>query len=350
MTSAVKQQSITRSQHPVLAFFIPVLLSLALLQGCSRQPDPVTLSGATMGTTWHVTWVQRPEGPEPAGLQERIELRLVAINSLMSTYQPDSAINEFNRLPALHWWQAPPEFLEVFLVAREISQATAGAYDVTVAPLVDAWGFGPEAREGVPAETELSGLVHRVGQQAIDVDPERHALRKQRPLALDFSSIAKGYGVDVIAALLEDAGINDYLVEIGGELRVAGSSPRGGPWRVAIERPDPARREALSTLELNSAAVATSGDYRNYYEVDGQRYSHTIDPRTGRPIRHGLASVTVVHESAMLADGWATALNVLGPEDALPVAVRNGLAAYLVSRDGDRLHVEKSPAMAALLQ
>jgi thiamine biosynthesis lipoprotein len=238
----------------------------------------------------------------------------------------------------------------VFAAAREIASASDGAYDVTVAPLVNAWGFGPQVGAVIPPLDVLEEALGRVGEQAVELDYEQLRMRKQRLLELDFSSIAKGYAVDVVANWLTARGIEHFMVEIGGELRLAGSSPRGTPWRIAVEQPEASRREIATTLELGAGSMATSGDYRNFFEVDGVRYSHAIDARTGWPVRHELVSVTVVHQSAMIADAWATALIVLGREQALRAALDNHLAVYLISRSDAGFIEEKSAAMAPYLQ
>ena len=227
-----------------------------------------------------------------------------------------------------------------------------GAYDVTVAPLVDLWGFGPAGQVGAPpADDRITDVLENVGQDYLRLDGEGgYRLLKTRPVSLDFSSIAKGYGVDLVARWLDARGLDRYLVEVGGEMRLAGMSGRGDPWRVAIERPESALRTAEQAISVTDVAIATSGDYRNYFEVDGQRFSHSIDPRRGYPVSHDLVSVTVLDNSAMRADAWATALVVLGQERAMAVATQQGLAVYFIQRQGDTLHSSHSPAFAPFLE
>jgi thiamine biosynthesis lipoprotein len=334
-----------RSQHSVLAFFL-----LLLLAGCEREPASLTLSGDTMGTRYHITWLPQSDSPPAEVLRSRIDEALEGVNRSMSTWREDSEISQFNSLPPGTWWQASAPFATVFQRAREVSAASDGAYDVTVAPLVDLWGFGPSLGSEVPAQERITQALGQVGIGYVDYDQQAARLRKQRVLTLDFSSIAKGYGVDVVAGVLSQSGLENYLVEIGGEIRVAGHSPRGGAWRIAVERPDALQRTVAATLEISDRAVATSGDYRNYFELDGVRYSHSIDPRSGWPVRHELVSVTVVHSDATSADAWATALLVLGPETALAVARRESLAVYLISRVGEDFKVEKTPELARYLR
>ena len=336
----------TRTQSRLL---LPAFL-LLLLAACSGPVDPLRLSGATMGTQYHITWLATENSPPAELVFTGVEAVLEDINASMSTYRSDSEISRFNAAPAGEWFPISAGFLEVFTLARQVSAASDGAYDVTVAPLVNLWGFGPLPGDGIPTADAIAGVMPQVGEQWVDIDAENSSLRKQRPLQLDFSSIAKGYGVDKVGRWLERQAIVDYLVEIGGEVRVAGLSPRGTPWRIAVEKPEPMQRQMTATLEIGDVSVATSGDYRNYFELNGQRYSHSIDPRTGYPVRHELVSVTVVHRSTALADAWATALSILGPEAALETARRERLAVYLISREEEGFLVQKTPAIEQWLE
>jgi thiamine biosynthesis lipoprotein len=328
---------------------LPAFLCLLLL-ACEQAATPHQLSGSTMGTSYHMTWLDNGLAPSPESVSVAVEDILQAVNASMSTYLPDSEISRFNRLPVDQWLVVSDDFIQVLLLARQVSQASAGAYDVTIGPLVDLWGFGPARHSEVPQPVAVEAALGQLGLARIEIDEPRRALRKRAPVQLDFSSIAKGYGVDLLVEWLQRQDIADFLVEIGGEIRVAGLSPRGDPWRIAVEKPDPMVRAATVTLELGEGAVATSGDYRNYFEHQGVRYSHSIDPRTGWPVQHELVSVTVVHENTALADAWATALTVLGTEAALDVAAKQGLAVYLISRDGDGFRVEKTPEIEASLR
>ena len=232
-----------------------------------------------------------------------------------------------------------------------IGAASGGAYDVTVGPLVRLWGFGPDgAVETAPSTEAVAQLRREIGQDALDFDTDMGTLLKRAPRELDFSSIAKGYAVDLAARALEELGLSDFLLEVGGEMRLSGYSPRGDRWRVAIEQPDATLRAVALAIPVTNASVATSGDYRNYFEVDGVRYSHSIDPRTGYPVRHDLVSVTVVHESAMVADGWATALVILGMPAALEVAEKQALAVYFIQRDGEDFIASHSSAFETYLE
>jgi len=241
--------------------------------------------------------------------------------------------------------------LDVLLEARRIGELTEGAFDVTVGPLVNLWGFGPQMGEDdIPPEAEISAAWERVGFELVELREDPPALRKARgDVLIDLSAIAKGYAVDQIVRLLTDANVLNYLVEIGGELRGEGLNEQGEPWRIAIERPVPGERSVQRIVGLRDAGLATSGDYRNFFEVDGQRYAHVIDPATGRPVIHQLASVTVLADTTMSADGLATGLMVLGPERALALAREQSLAVHLIEIDGDDFRERTSPAFEPAL-
>ena len=321
----------------LLPVFLVVLVGLTLwrLGGAPSGGDLHEFVGPTMGTTYSVKIVDSELTSErEQRIARAIETRLARVNELMSTWDPASELSRFNRFASTRPFPVAPETLEVFRVAREVSDLTGGAFDVTVGPLVIAWGFGSTAR--VPAEppaAELGVLRERVGYRQVEID-ESGSLSKRHPeTECDLSAIAKGYGVDEVARALVELGQHDFLVEVGGELRAMGERGPDRPWRVAIERPEAAARSPFGVVELKNTSMASSGDYRNYFEQDGVRLSHLIDPRTGRPIAHALASVTVVHADAVRADALATGLSVLGPEAGLALAEENGLAAYFIVRE-----------------
>lgn len=348
MTSAAD----TRSHPKGWLFYFWCLLWAALLAGCQGEPESFTLTGDTMGTTWHVTLVPAAGMPDRAVLQAGIEAELERVNQSMSTYRQDSEISRFNALAPDTWFAISDDFHAVLSTAMAVGWQSEGAYDVTVAPLVDLWGFGPAGHVSTPPpDDRISVVLENVGQEFLRLDEEEgHRLLKTHPVSLDFSSIAKGYAVDLVARWLDAQGLSRYLVEVGGEMRLSGLSGRGDPWRVAIERPESALRTAEQAISLTDVAIATSGDYRNYFEVDGQRFSHSIDPRSGYPVAHDLVSVTVLGSSAMRADAWATALVVLGHERAMAVAAEQGLAVYFIQRQGDALRSSHSPAFAPFLE
>lgn len=315
----------------LLASFLFALAALTLT-GCDRasEPEALQLSGDTMGTRYHITLVpETEEALDRQALTEDIERELAQINQQMSTYIDDSELMRFNRAPEGEWHSLSSELAEVLEISHSVSQRSDGAFDITVGPLVDLWGFGPRGvPDTVPTQSELARVRDRVGYDRLALEGRR--ARKGGAIRLDLSAVAKGYGVDHLAEWLERRGHANYLVEIGGEVRLAGQSPRGDDWRIGVEQPAALQQSGRKALALTDIAMATSGDYRNYYERDGRRYSHTIDPRTGRPIEHRLASVTVLAETAAEADAWSTALNVLGPEAGMALAEREKLPVYMI--------------------
>ncbi|MEZ5567322.1 MAG: FAD:protein FMN transferase [Halioglobus sp.] len=308
------------------------------------------LSGATMGTTWHLTYVVTPGTPDADFVAALVQAELDAVNASMSTYLPDSEITRFNKAPGDTWVTLSDAFLRVLDAAMRVGQESGGAYDVTVAPLVDLWGFGPkEANLEPPPKEAIAVALARVGQARVQRDPQRRAAMKPEGVALDFSSLAKGFAVDQAAQALRERGIVRFLFEVGGEIAVSGFSARGEPWRVAVEAPASAGRAVAEVLSVTDLAVATSGNYRNFFDYAGQRYSHSIDPRTGWPVVHDLVSVTVVHEDAMLADAWATAFTVMGAEEAMKLAESREMAVYFIRRVADEYEHSHSQALAAFL-
>ena len=319
-------------------------------------PGPyVAIAGETMGTTWEVKLAS--PGIEPDEIREAaalVQASLDEVVAAMSSWEPDSDVSRFNASRSTEAVAISAQTAEVLVAAERASLATRNGFDVTVGPLVTAWGFGTGAQIAPtpPTDEVLDEIRTHVGHGLLVLDLAGPSLGKRDPeVEIDLSAIAKGYGVDRVARALEAAGHHDYLVEVGGELRAAGVKLDGKRWRVAIERPSEEMRAIHATLLLQDAAMATSGDYRNYYEIDGKRISHTIDPRNGRPITHALASVSVVDTSAMWADALATGLNVLGPAAGYHVAETQGIAAYFIlRRDGGGFESRPTTAMQALLE
>ncbi len=312
-----------------LAFFV---------SSCAKTESKVLhIQGQTMGTYYQVKYVLSANQQSKASLsidalQAQIDQRLELVNDQMSTYRVDSELSRFNQAQeSLIVSDATRYVVESSLT---LFKQTDGAFDITVGPLVNLWGFGPDKKPNkVPSEQLIAAKRKMVGSQYLSVNANR--LIKSIPeLYLDLSSIAKGYGVDVIAEYLQQLGINSYLVDIGGELRVNGFKPANKQWTLAIERPV-AGQNVQRLIHIGNNAIATSGDYRNYFESDGIRYSHTIDPKTGKPINHKLVSVTVINKSSMLADGLATAITVLGPEAGLLFAKKQQIPAFLLVKEGD---------------
>ncbi len=321
-----------------------LLGSFFLLTGCGK-PKFHTLHGDTMGTTYQVS-AQVPNDVDLNTLKASIDQRLEAINQSMSTYIEDSEISKFNRLPAGKTLEVSDDFVNVTALAKEIYQQSGGAFDPTVATLVDIWGFGGGSSKSSvkepPSKVEIKKALAVTGFDKVAIKDNQ--LSKIANVRLDFSAIAKGYAVDQIAQLLRNENINNFLVEIGGEIVTQGISPRGGPWRVAITAPKSLQSE-ISRLELQDAAMATSGDYRNYFDYQGKRYSHTINPKTGYPVEHRLSSVTVLQETAAASDAWATALLVLGVNKGFELADKEQLPIYMIYRDGNQFSLKYTDNM-----
>ena len=323
----------------------PMLLCIVMLVGCGG-PKPINIGGQTMGTTYSVKVVGATV--DDVQLAALIDERLLRINQLMSTYMPASELSQFNDAPTDVWFDVSPETLAVIALSTEIATLSEGSFDVTVGPLVNLWGFGPQQiPDHVPSAAEIEAIRDRVGFTHLQVRPG--ALRKDAALYVDLSAIAKGFAVDEIVSLLEARGLVNYLVEVGGEIRARGKNPGGQIWRVAIELPDASQRRPYQVVELADMSMATSGDYRNYFEQGGVRFSHTIDPATGSPIRHNLASVTVLAKSAARADAMATAINVMGADRGLALAEAQGLAVFVILKQADGFEARHSSAFAPYL-
>lgn len=336
---------INPDQRAAWLLFLCVLAVSFALSSCSKpQSNSFQLSGLTMGTSYHITVVapnidNGAAAPtlDQQALQSRVELRLALINQQMSTYIDNSELATLNRLPVDQWMEVSPELYEVLVLSLELGWLTNGMLDISVGPLVSLWGFGAgndpfDEQRRVPDAALIQQVLQRVGFNHLEFDLVANKVRKRRNITLDLSAIAKGYGVDKLAELLLSAGYNDFMVEVGGELRLHGNSPRGEPWRIAIEQPDGGMGAIHSAIVVSGVGLATSGDYRNYFEHNGQRYSHLISPKTGSPIRHNLVSATVIADTCAYADGLATAMNVMGTEAAKQLAQQQNLAVYLISK------------------
>jgi len=340
----------------VIRFFARIALaviamSILFIASCSEKPlSVVHLQGQTMGTTYNVKYVLGEGETEVEGLQEEIDAKLININKMMSTYDTTSELSRFNQYRYSDNFAVSQETLTVVNEALRLARLSDGVLDVTVGPLVNLWGFGPNKRpEKVPTQADIDAVRDYVGYEKLSTTPT--GLMKANPmLYVDLSTIAKGYGVDEVAAILDAHDLQHYLVEIGGEMRVTGERGDGSEWLIAIEKPVTTERAVQKVVSIGTNAIATSGDYRNYYEEDGKRYSHLIDPNTGSPITHDLVSVTVVNPSSMIADGLATAFNVMGWQRAIDLAEQEQLAVFLIRRTADGFEEYATPEFDKLVE
>jgi thiamine biosynthesis lipoprotein len=321
----------TRRRSVVLGSFATLALG-----ACGRVPGTqgasgyVKFVGPTMGSSYSVTCAA--SGHDATQIPALVQATLDEVDARMSMFEPQSELSQLNRAGE-RAVAVSAELYAVLSAARGVSEWSDGAFDVTVAPLVERWGFGTSSRRQVPPASALAEDRRRVGWRSLLLDPEHHSVTKRYAgTQVDLGGIAQGYGVDAVAAVLERLGIDHYLVDVSGEVRTRGLNPRGEAWRIGIEEPDAIPQRARHIVALSGRAMATSGDYRNYFEQGGLRYSHEIDPASGAPIRHGLASVTVVAGDCVHADAMATALIVLGAARGRALAEATGVAAQFIER------------------
>ncbi len=315
---------------------LPVLAVATLLSAClfDKEPEVVRLSGETMGTTFNITAIGVDVDEE--ALAVAVEETLADVNAKMSNWDKNSEVSQFSKSQSTEPTQVSEEFALVIAAANDVHEKSGGTFDVTLGPLIELWGFGPRKPEDpVPSDEDIQAALNSVGQAGLlTLDREAGTLAKSDAgVGINLSAIAKGYGIDAVADTLRDAGIEDYMVEIGGDLVTMGENDKGEAWRIGIEKPEAGSQNLQLIVQLDDLGMATSGDYKNFFEQDGVRYSHIIDPITGRPITHRTTSVTVLAENAMMADAWATAMLALGQEKGLELAEKHKLAVYFISRD-----------------
>lgn len=315
---------------------------------CSSDTATVVRAkGYTMGTSYTIQWLGDPT--QLNNIQTQIDVLLESVNQQMSTYRTDSELSQFNQAKPPYTQSISAEFARVIGQSIEINHLTDGYFDISIGPLVNLWGFGPDKRPSKqPNKALIDTVLGGVGLEAVSLNGVELSKTAQR--YLDLSAIAKGFAVDEVAEYLQGLGYANYLVEIGGEIRAGGLKQANTPWKIAIEAPDMNERRVQKVLSIQDVAVATSGDYRNYYEVDGAMFSHTIDPFTGYPVQHTLASVTVLHNSCAQADALATAMLAMGHKKAMAFAEENNLRTYFVMRDGKNYTEYLSPAFERWLK
>ncbi|MDA3132836.1 FAD:protein FMN transferase ApbE [Atlantibacter subterranea] len=338
---------------------IGVVAAVLLLSGCDNSQQSakpaqraVVLEGKTMGTFWRVSLA----GVEPsreAALREKIQAQLDGDDRLLSTWKNDSALMQFNHSASTDPWPVSEAMSDIVTLALRIGHKTQGAMDITVGPLVNLWGFGPDKQPvKTPSDADIEQAKNRVGLEHLKVIQSAGAqyLQKEIPdLFVDLSTVGEGYAADHLARLMEQEGISRYLVSVGGALVSRGTNPEGRSWRVAIQQPTDRENAVAAVVDINGHGISTAGSYRNYYELDGKRLSHVIDPATGHPIQHTLVSATVIAPTALEADGWDTGLMVLGPEKAKALALEQKLAVYLIVKEPKGFSTWMSPQFETFL-
>ncbi|EPY7297965.1 TPA: FAD:protein FMN transferase ApbE [Klebsiella quasipneumoniae subsp. quasipneumoniae] len=343
-----------------MTFFRAALLGACVLfSGCDSATTPATpastatvLDGKTMGTFWRVSVIGVDEAKAQA-LRAKVQAQLDADDRLLSTWKNDSALMRFNHAADTRPWPVSEAMADIVTLSLRIGVKTDGAMDITVGPLVNLWGFGPDKQPvATPDAQAIAAAKARTGLQHLQVINQsgRQFLQKDIPdLFVDLSTVGEGYAADHLARLMEQEGISRYLVSVGGALVSRGMNGEGKPWRVAIQKPTDRENAVQAIVDINGHGISTSGSYRNYYELDGKRISHVIDPQTGQPITHKLVSVTVIAPTALEADGWDTGLMVLGPEKAQQVVREQGLAVYMIVKEGEGFKTWMSPQFRTFL-
>ena len=343
-----------------MTFLRTMLLGVViLLAGCDNASAPATpkaqvtvLDGKTMGTFWRVSVVGLDQN-RAENLRQKVQTLLDGDDQLLSTWKSDSALMRFNQSQSTTPWPVSEGMADIVTESLRIGQKTQGAMDITVGPLVNLWGFGPDKQPvKTPTQAQIDAAKARTGLQNLTVINRagQQYLQKAIPdLYVDLSTVGEGYAADHLARLMIEEGISRYLVSVGGALVSRGMNADGQPWRVAIQKPTDRENAVQAIVDINGHGISTSGSYRNYYELDGKRISHVIDPQTGRPITHKLVSVTVIAPTALEADGWDTGLMVLGTEKAQQVVREQGLAVYMIMKEGDGFTTWMSPQFRAFL-
>ncbi|OBU20708.1 FAD:protein FMN transferase [Photobacterium aquimaris] len=316
---------------------VVVIAALLALAGCSDQRQQITINGSTMGTYYSIKIIDQAGLPSAKEIQQEIDRRLELVNDQMSTYRPQSELSLFNKAPANKPFPVSAATAKVIAEALRISKVSNGAYDVTVGPVVNLWSFGPEARpESIPTDKDIETRLSEVGYHHLQVLAGNKLVKDEAKLYVDLSSIAKGYGVDVVADYLkDDLHVKNFMVDVGGELRLQGKNQANVLWRIAVEKPVENERAVQEILQAGNMAIATSGDYRNYFDENGVRYSHLINPKTGRPIDNHVVSVTVIAPSCMTADAYATTFSVMGEDESIALANQENIPVMLIVKTKD---------------
>lgn len=325
-----------------------LLSSFLLLTSCLTRPAQTVFGGMAMGTTYTVKIVGKVDSLE---LKTQMNALLESLNKQMSLYDKNTDIIRFNESPSLDWFAISPEFASMVEIGLGISKLSNGLFDMTIRPLVFLWGFGPDGFTKVPTDDQIKSVMKNIGYTHLGVRQNPPAIKKDIPeLTLDMGGIAQGLAVDLLAELLEKKGYSRYMVEFGGEIRAKGLNADNVLWRIGIVSPVPLSNDFEQVVPLKDMSVSTSGDYRNYKEVQGQRFSHTIDPNTGKPITHKLASVSIFNKTCVRADALSTALMVMGPEKGVEFANAQDIAAYFIIHDGKEFTVKMTKAFEIMMK
>lgn len=343
-------------QRIIVGLPLAVLLVCGLLAGCDRTADPtasaLVLEGKTMGTTWRVSLAD-VDHSRASSLRSAIQSQLDAQDAELSSWKADSAVSRFNRFTSTERWPVSADMADIVTLSLRIGTLTQGSMDITIAPLVNLWGFGPyKAPTATPSPAQIAAARAQTGLGHLTVIDRADGqwLQKDLPeLQLDLSTVGEGYAADKLAQLMGEQGISRYLVSVGGAVVSRGLNSQNQPWRVAIQKPTDQENAVQAIVDINGHGISTSGSYLNYYELSGQRISHVIDPASGRPITHRLVSATVIAPTALEADGWDTGLMVLGPEKAREVALQQKLAVYLITKTDRGFSTWMSPQFKAYL-
>lgn len=346
---AAKTMANPKTTNPTSAFTLKnrytFYLFLAMLTGCS-EPTMQKLEGPAQGTTYHISyWSEAPV--DAKAIKADVENEFAVIDKLLSNYRPDSTIETFNSVENTDSQEVGGEIVSLVKIAQVVHQASQGCYDLTIKPLFDLWGFRGDALT-IPSDSAIVTTLKQIGMEKLEIVDDSHLRKKQADLKVDLSSIAQGYSVERISKVLAQQGISNYLVEIGGELKTNGYKPGLQPWRIAVERPLPEERtlHKIVTMPKDAPiAVMTSGTYRHYFDDHGQRYSHILDARNGRPVNHNLVSVTVLLGDPSVADAWSTALLCLGQKDGMAAANTAKIPALFIELQGNELIESRSDAL-----
>lgn len=316
------------------------------LQACAPQDPIQKFSGPAQGSTYNISyWSEQAVSAET--LQQQVDAELSRIDKVMSNYRNDSVIEAFNAHNTTGAFEVGSELVDLVRIAREVSSQSQGCYDLTVKPLFELWGFKAD-KFNQPTPEQITATLAQVGMAKIGEDGPSMLSKKLPQMRVDVSSIAQGYTVGRLAAILEQAGVKNYLVEVGGELQVRGKKPEQKPWKLAIEKPLPGEQtlqKIITVLQDEPLAVMTSGTYRHYFDANGKRFSHVLDARTGAPVQHQTVSTTVFVENPTYADAWSTAFLCLGSQDGKAVADRLGIKVLFIDQQGDELQELASEAL-----